>query len=118
MLPPLSRRGICVSIRKFPEVTFTLEKLIAAGSLSEQAAEFLGIAVRLRKNITISGGTGTGKTSLLNALSGCIPAHERIIVIEDSTELKLPPAAHTLPRGAAGQAGGPRCGDDPRPVRP
>jgi pilus assembly protein CpaF len=95
MLPPLSRQGVCVSIRKFPEVKFTLEKLIAARSLTEEAAEFLSIAVRLKKNIAISGGTGTGKTSLLNALSGSIPAHERIIVIEDSTELQLH-QPHTL----------------------
>ena len=63
------------------------------GSLSPAAREFLEICVRLHKNIIISGGTGTGKTSLLGAVSQAIPEEERIIVIEDTAELKLRPAA-------------------------
>lgn len=95
LIPPLSRQGICISIRKFSDVRFTLEGLIERQSLTQEAAEFLDIAVKLKKNIAISGGTGTGKTSMLNALSGSIPKDERIIVIEDSSELKLN-QPHTL----------------------
>jgi pilus assembly protein CpaF len=89
IVPPSSRNGICISIRKFKKSTFNLESLIQWGSLSAEAAEFLRIAVLLHKNIIISGGTGTGKTSLLNAVSSAIPEHERVIVIEDSSELQL-----------------------------
>jgi pilus assembly protein CpaF len=89
IIPPSSRQGICISIRKFRQSTFNLGKLVEYGSLTEEAAEFLSLCVVLHKNIIISGGTGTGKTSMLNALSSAIPEHERIIVIEDSSELQL-----------------------------
>jgi len=89
VVPPSSRVGICISIRKFKKATFNLDSLVQWGSLSEEASEFLRIAVRLHKNTIISGGTGTGKTSMLNALSTAIPDEERIIVIEDSSELQL-----------------------------
>lgn len=89
ILPPSSRRGICLTIRKFQRSSFDLMSLVARGSLSPETAEFLQLAVTMRKNIAIAGGTGTGKTSMLNALSAAIPAHERIIVIEDSAELAL-----------------------------
>ena len=89
IIPPSSRGGTHTSIRKFKKSTFNLESLVQWGSLSEEAAEFLKIVVCIHKNTVISGGTGTGKTSMLNALSACIPEHERIIVIEDSSELQL-----------------------------
>ena len=89
IVPPSSRSGICMSIRRFQKATFSLESLVQWNSLTSEVAEFLRIVVRLHKNIIISGGTGTGKTSMLNALSTAIPDHERVIVIEDSSELQL-----------------------------
>lgn len=89
IVPPSSRNGVCISIRKFKKATFDLGALVKWGSLTEQAQEFLGLTVLLHKNTIIAGGTGTGKTSLLNALSAEIPEYERIIVIEDSSELQL-----------------------------
>ncbi|HVX61834.1 MAG TPA: CpaF family protein [Pirellulales bacterium] len=89
IIAPSSRQGTCLSLRKFQKSSFDLASLISRGSLSAEAAEFLEIAVALHKNIVIAGGTGTGKTSMLNALSTAIPAHERVIVIEDSSELQL-----------------------------
>jgi pilus assembly protein CpaF len=80
---------VCLSIRKFQKSTFSLPALVDRGTLSAAAAEFLELAVLLHKNILIAGGTSTGKTSMLNALSAAIPEHERILVIEDSTELQL-----------------------------
>ncbi len=95
IVPPASRVGPCLTIRKFQKSTFDLAKLVEAGSMSAAAAEFLSLCVKMHKNIVISGGTGTGKTSLLNALSTAIPENERIIVIEDSSELQLN-QAHTV----------------------
>lgn len=89
VLPPSARRGIYLTIRKFSREIFGLDDLIRLGSLSAAGKEFLEIAVRLKKNIVVAGGTGTGKTSLLNAVSTAIPAEERIVVIEDSSELRL-----------------------------
>jgi pilus assembly protein CpaF len=88
-LPPCSRNGICISIRKFSKVNFTVSDLVTRGSMSEEAAEFLKLCVIMEKNIMVSGGTGSGKTSLLNALSDFIPTSDRILVLEDSSELKL-----------------------------
>jgi pilus assembly protein CpaF len=95
IVPPSSRGGCHISIRKFKKSTFDLSALVRSGSLSPIAAEFLKIVVVIHKNTVISGGTGTGKTSMLNALSSAIPEHERIIVIEDSSELQLN-QAHTV----------------------
>ena len=89
ILPPSSRQGVCISIRKFMKSTFNLQSLVERGSLTAEAREFLGLIVALHKNTIISGGTGTGKTSLLNALSAEVDPAERIVVIEDSSELQL-----------------------------
>ena len=89
IIPPSSRGGTHISIRKFKKSTFNLESLVEWGSVSPETAEFLKIVVMIHKNTVISGGTGTGETSMLNALSTAIPEHERIIVIEDSSELQL-----------------------------
>ncbi len=89
IIPPSSRRGVCLTIRKFRQDALTLPDFVRLESLTEAAAEFLELAVRLRKNILVAGGTGTGKTTFLNALSAAIPREERIIVIEDSSELRL-----------------------------
>jgi pilus assembly protein CpaF len=89
ILPPSSRQGTCLSIRRFRKDTLTLADFVRLQSLTEEAAEFLDLCVRLRKNILIAGGTGTGKTTFLNGLSGAVPEDERIIVIEDSSELRL-----------------------------
>ncbi len=89
VLPPVSLDGPAVTIRKFPEKPMTMEKLIGIGSLSEEAAEFLERLVKAGYNIFISGGTGSGKTTFLNALSNYIPEDERIITIEDAAELQI-----------------------------
>ncbi len=90
IIPPCSRVGICLSIRKFGKKNeTTLDWLVKKGSLSPMAAEYLGLMVQTHRNMVVSGGTGSGKTSLLNALSVTIPNHERIVVIEDSSELQL-----------------------------
>lgn len=81
--------GPAVTIRKFGKKGFSMEELVRTGMLTEEAAEFLEKSVKNRKNIFVSGGTGTGKTTFLNALSAWIPSEERIITIEDSAELKL-----------------------------
>jgi pilus assembly protein CpaF len=89
IIPPAARNGVCFSIRIFKKSSFSLERLIEWGSMTAEVAEFLRLCVIMHKNTIISGGTGTGKTSTLNALSSAIPDHERIIVIEDTSELQL-----------------------------
>lgn len=96
VMPRCSRKGLCIAIRKFSKSTFTLEKLVERGALSPQAEEYIELMVALEKNLIVSGGTGTGKTSFLNAVSGKIPRTERILVIEDSSELQLQ-QPHVLP---------------------
>ena len=88
-LPPIARNGICIAIRKFFREALTVERLIGFGSLTQTLANFLDACVKTEMNIIIAGGTGSGKTSLLNVLSSMIPEEQRIIVIEDSTELQL-----------------------------
>ena len=89
VLFPISLGGSAISIRKFPKEPYNMEKLIAIGSVSEEVAEVLKLLVRAKYSIFISGGTGSGKTTFLNALSQYIPEDERIITIEDSAELQL-----------------------------
>jgi pilus assembly protein CpaF len=90
LAPPACRSGVCLTIRKFYAGGLSLDDLIARETLSPAAREFLEICVRLGKNIMVAGGTGTGKTCLLSALAAAIPARERVIVIEDTSELRLP----------------------------
>ena len=89
VIPPLAVQGPCITIRKFPAEALSMPDLIRLGTLSEKMANFLERAVRLRKNIVVSGGTGSGKTTLLNVLSAAIPASERLVTIEDAAELRL-----------------------------
>lgn len=89
VLPPVALDGPVITIRKFPEETMTMERLIDYQSLTPEAAEFLYRVVYSGYNIFISGGTGSGKTTFLNALAGYIPKDERIITIEDSAELQI-----------------------------
>ena len=86
---PCSRRGTVVSIRKFAKAMLDIDWLVELGSLSEQARQYLMIAVNAELNMLVAGGTSSGKTSLLNALSSYIPAGQRVVVIEDSAELQL-----------------------------
>lgn len=88
IIPPLALDGPTMTIRRFPR-PFRMPDLVSRSSLTAAAAELLDAMVRARFNILVSGGTGTGKTTFLNALSGLIPDHERIITIEDSAELSL-----------------------------
>lgn len=89
VIPPSARRGTYLTIRKFKRDILGLDDFVRYGSLSPAAREFLELSVKLRKNIVVSGGTGTGKTTFLNALSTAMPDDERIVVIEDSSELRL-----------------------------
>lgn len=89
VLNPIAINGPVVTIRKFPERKITMDKLIEIQSITKEAAEFLRLLVVSGYNIFISGGTGSGKTTFLNALSNYIPSTERIITIEDSAELQL-----------------------------
>ena len=88
IIPPLSLSGPVVTIRRFPR-PYRLEELVAKGSLDPVMAAFLAACIRARLNVLISGGTGSGKTTMLNSLSAFVPSGERIITIEDSAELSL-----------------------------
>ena len=96
LMPPCSRKGISIAIRKFSKEKLTIEKLLEFGSLSPEMVQYLRAAVILKKNILVSGGTSSGKTSLLNVVSSLIPDDERIVTIEDSAELQLR-QEHVLP---------------------
>lgn len=89
VLPPVALNGPILTIRKFSKQPMTMEKLIQYGSLTPEIAEYLKLLVRAKYNIFVCGGTGSGKTTMLNALSNFIPADERIITVEDSAELQI-----------------------------
>ncbi len=89
VIPPCARNGTTVAIRKFSKTQLTFKDLINFGSISVDAAQFLDICMKLGKNVLVSGGTGSGKTTLLGVLCDRIPAGQRIIVIEDSSELSV-----------------------------
>lgn len=86
---PCARRGTAMSIRKFSKMMLDIDWLIELGSLTPEARDFLRVSVVAEQNILVAGGTSSGKTSLLNAMSAFIPAGERLVVIEDSAELQL-----------------------------
>ena len=89
VIPPLSLEGPCLTVRKFRREGFSLEELEENGTLAPEVGGFLADCVRARASILVSGGTGSGKTTTLNALSGAIPDGERIVTIEDAAELRL-----------------------------
>ncbi|BCW37110.1 type II secretion system protein E [Arthrobacter sp. StoSoilA2] len=89
IIPPLAVNGPSLTIRKFSHVPLTVRNLIEWGSMSPEMAELLSACVRARLNVIVSGGTGTGKTTLLNVLSSFIPEADRIVTIEDAVELQL-----------------------------
>jgi pilus assembly protein CpaF len=89
IVPPLALSGPCLTIRRFRREGFSLRELVANGTLPAAAAELLAVAVAARASVLVSGGTGSGKTTTLGALSGAIPGGERIVTIEDAAELQL-----------------------------
>jgi len=89
VIPPLSLKGPCITIRKFSKDPLTIDNLTQYGTLSTEMAAFLQACVDARLNIVVSGGTGSGKTTTLNVLSSFIPSDERIVTIEDAAELQL-----------------------------
>ena len=89
VLPPASRHGLTLSIRRFPKDRLTVDQLVKYGSMSLTARAFLDICVKVKRNVVVAGGTGSGKTSMLNALGSFIPEDERIVIIEDSSEVQL-----------------------------
>ncbi len=89
ILPPVARGGISLAIRKFQRDVMDIGRLIQLGTLTQESAQFLKACVMGSRNIVVCGGTGSGKTSLLNVVSSFIPADQRILVLEDSTELQL-----------------------------
>ena len=89
VLPPCSRKGTTLSIRKFSKGVPTFVDLIQKGSITKDAARFLDVCIYLAKNIIVSGGTGSGKTTLLNVLGSRVPGQQRLLIIEDASELKI-----------------------------
>ncbi len=89
ILPPLSRNGVCMTIRKFSKILFDADELLRLGSWTAEVMAYLKVAVLAEKNLLVAGGTSSGKTCLLNVLSDFIPHHQRIVTIEDSAELEL-----------------------------
>lgn len=89
VIPPLSRCGTVIAIRKFKKDTFSIEKMLSFGSVSPEMVQLIRAAVMLHRNVIVSGGTSSGKTSVLNVLSSFIPSEERVLVLEDASELQL-----------------------------
>jgi pilus assembly protein CpaF len=89
VIPPLSLSGPCLTIRRFRRQGFSLRDLVENGTVGREAADLLALCVAARASLLVSGGTGSGKTTTLNALSGAIPGEERIVTIEDAAELRL-----------------------------
>lgn len=96
VLEPIAIDGSCISIRKFPKSPITMQAMVEIGSISGEIVEFLQKLVKAKYNIFISGGTGSGKTTFLNALSAFIPGDERIVTIEDSAELQIQNVANLV----------------------
>jgi len=90
IIPPCAIDGCCITIRKFPEKRFDYKALVKFGSMTEEMADFMRVSVEAHRNIVVSGGTGSGKTTLINLLGGFIQSNERIITCEDSAELNFP----------------------------
>lgn len=90
IIPPCAIDGCCITIRKFPDKRLNYKDLVKFGSMTEEMADFLRISVEAHRNIVVSGGTGSGKTTLINLLGGFIQSNERIITCEDSAELNFP----------------------------
>jgi pilus assembly protein CpaF len=97
VLPPIALKGPTLTIRKFPDRPMTMNRLLELGAITEEAAIYLTNAVRKKRNIFISGGTGSGKTTMLNVLAQAISEEERIITIEDSAELQLTTLPNVVP---------------------
>ena len=89
VLPPIARRGVVIAIRKFPKERLTLEDLLAREALTAPMARLIEAAIQMKLNLVVSGGTGSGKTTMLNVVSAMIPEGERVVTIEDSAELEL-----------------------------
>lgn len=89
VLPPVSRQGPCLAIRKFFRSKIGLDRLVELGALTPEVREFIDLCVLTERNMVVAGGTGCGKTTLLNVLAALIPPHERVIVLEDTSELQL-----------------------------
>ncbi len=113
VLKPVAVNGPVMTIRKFPSDAITMNQLIHMGSLTEEAAGFIAKLVKAKYNIFVSGGTGAGKTTFLNAMSDYIPKDERIITIEDNAELQIQGVANLVRLEARPEPGGGRGSDDP-----
>ena len=120
IIPPVAIDGPSITIRKFQKGKLAIDQLIEIGSLSRFMADFIRACVLSKFNILISGGTGTGKTTLLNALSSFIPEEERIVTIEDAAELMLTAGACCPPGDKTCECGriGHRCHSRPGAKRP
>lgn len=96
VIPPAAKKGIYLTIRKFAQDKLTIKELVAGGSMSKDMAKFINLCMTMAKNTIVSGGTSSGKTTLLNVVSSLIPIDQRIVVIEDASELQMK-QEHVLP---------------------